>query len=81
MNKPIHGQPKPPHEIHGLEPVPPIACSFKLGDVVTYTNDQGCVFRNRTIIGFAKEVQSWGGFIHLGNDAWWFPVAPTSLSH
>ena len=78
--KRIHGQPKPAHEAHGLETAPPAPCSFAIGDSVTFTNDQGCEFPGRTVIGFAKEVQSWGGFIHLDKGAWWFPVTPESLT-
>jgi len=78
--KHIHGEPRAAHEIYGLQSEPPIPCAFKIGDSVTYTNDQGCKFNNRLVIGFAKEVQSWGGFIHLDSDAWWFPVKPQNLA-
>jgi len=78
--KPAHGETRPAHEVYGLEVEPPIPCAFKIGDVVTYTNDYGCKFPDKKVLGFAKKVQSWGGFVHLERDSWWFPVPPNSLT-
>lgn len=77
--KPIHGEKIPFHVSHGLEATPPVPCAFKIGDKVIFTNDYGLEF-NQIVTGFAREVQSWGGFIHLGENApWWCPVRPESL--
>lgn len=78
--KQIHGEAKPLHEVYGLRTEPPVPCKLKIGDVVTYRNDYGCTFPDRKVIGFSKEVQSWGGFVHLEKDAWWFPVPLGSLT-
>ena len=59
---------------------PPVACEFSAGDRVLYTNDYGAQF-DRTVRGFCREVQSYGGFVYLDADAWWFPVKAESLRH
>ena len=58
---------------------PPIPCDFKIGDIVTFTNEFGVSFSNKKIIGFSPEVTSTGRFIHLSKDAYWFPVPMESL--
>jgi hypothetical protein len=59
----------------------PQQCDLKIGDVVTFTNDQGLSFANRIVIGFAKpEHQLHGRFIHLHHDSPWFPVKRESLT-
>ena len=58
---------------------PPVPCDFKVGDIVTFTNEFGVSFPNRKIIGFAQEVTISGRFIHLSKDAYWFPVPMKSL--
>ena len=78
--KPIHGEPRPLHEIYGLESSAPVPCDIKIGDIVKYTNDYGVTFPEETVIGFSKKTQSWGGFIHLSKDAWWYPVSRKSLT-
>ena len=56
-------------------------CDLKVGDVVTFTNEYGVSFANRIVIGFAKlEDQLHGRFIHLHDEAPWFPVKRESLT-
>lgn len=80
ITKPIHGQPIPEWQSKGLQSEPPVICTYKLGDVVTYTNEYGAKFPNKVIIGFASDTSLGGRFIHLAEDAWWFPVKPSELS-
>lgn len=54
---------------------PPVACEFAVGDVVTFTNEAGVQFFNRTITGFAPVVD-YGRFIYWDNAAWWFATSP-----
>ena len=79
MTKPIHGEPVPLHIQRGLSATPPVECSFQIGDIVDYTNPQGLKSLRCVVIGFSEAVQSWGGFVHLDKDAWWFPVPAASL--
>lgn len=64
---------------------PPIECNFRVGDKVTFTNDQGVVFPGHTIIGFdsvdayAKSIMPWR-FIYIDYDCYWFPVKPENLT-
>ena len=58
---------------------PPLPCEFNIGDMVTFTNDNGVQFHGRVVAGFSPEVEN-GRFVYLDQDAWWFPVAPTNLS-
>lgn len=83
--KPIHGQAQSLCEKHGLKPVPPIDCEFKLGDRVIFTNDQDVKFE-QIIIGFSSNDDFYGRFIHaIGiNGTWdgcagWFPHHPSQL--
>lgn len=66
--------------IKTLKTEPPVECGFKVGDKVTFTNDNGCVFKNKIIIGFAADDSFYGRFIHLGpGECFWFPAKPSSL--
>lgn len=58
---------------------PPVPCEFKVGDIVTFTNEYGVSFEGRVIIGFAEDDSFYGRFIHLSKDAYWFPVRPSEL--
>jgi hypothetical protein len=58
---------------------PPVECGFKVGDVVTFTNEYGVKFENLVIFGFAKDDSFYGRFIHLFKDSYWFPVRPSEL--
>ncbi len=62
-----------------LSDVAPVPCDFKVGDVVTFTNEYGVSFPNNKIIGFSKEL-FYGKFIHTSNEAYWFPKSPESLT-
>ena len=55
-----------------LSPTPPIECGLSVGDVVDWENDYGVKWTH-TIIGFSSEVESYGGFIHMNTEAYWFP--------
>jgi hypothetical protein len=65
---------------HALrEPLTP--CEFKLGDTVTFTNDQGVKFYDKKITGFAKKDDYLHDkFIYLSTDAYWFPHSPQQLT-
>lgn len=66
--------------ISNLLTEPPVPCQFKVGDSVTFTNEFGVSFENRTVVGFANDPNdSYGRFIHLADDAYWFPKSPESL--
>lgn len=55
-------------------------CEFAIGDKVQFTNDQGCVFAPRTVIGFARPGSEVGGrFVYIDSDCPWCPVSPDSL--
>ena len=61
----------------------PCACAFKLGDRVSFTNDQGVTFEGLHVIGFeavcpGEEVRE--RFIHLDTCCYWFPKRPDQLT-
>ena len=58
---------------------PPLPCEFKVGDKVTFTNDYGVEFHDKTVTGFASTVEH-GRFVFLDIDSWWFPVRPKNLT-
>lgn len=58
---------------------PPVPCKLKVGDRVTYTNDYGVSFHDELVTGFSPTVESYGGFVYLDKDSWWFPVPPGAL--
>lgn len=81
--KKIHGQGVTLWERHGLQPVAPVPCNFKLNDRVIFTNDYGVLF-NQTVIGFSENDNFHGNFIHCITDTWegsagWFPHHPNQL--
>jgi len=46
--------------------------SLKVGDKVTFTNQNGCTFYNHEVLGFCEP---WDDhFIYLDLDCYWFPV-------
>ncbi len=57
---------------------PPIECNFKVGDIVTYTNDYDVSFHGLKVLGFDDEI-SYGRFVFLDTDSFWFPVDPEQL--
>ena len=61
--------------VEGLEKEPNIKCKFKLGDKVTFTNQYGVEFKDKTIIGFSHDgdLHKYGNHIHIDTDAYWFP--------
>lgn len=83
--KPIHGEAVPLWQQRGLEPVPPVPCPFKMGDLVTFTNDAGLKFPGKRVVGFGATADAMpptknhptpgmvGSFIYLDTDAHWFP--------
>jgi len=58
---------------------PPVPCDFRLGDRVTFTNDNGVSFNGHRVTGFSPTVEGDGRFIYLDFDCWWFPVKPENL--
>ncbi len=58
---------------------PPVPCDFKVGDVVTYTNDNGIAFHGKVVTGFSPAIEN-GRFVYLDNEAWWFASSPESLT-
>lgn len=53
---------------------PPEGVSLAVGELVTFTNPQGVVFKDRRVIGFDD------GKVHLsGNTPYWFGVPANSL--
>lgn len=76
-----------PHFIEGMkyplspdaQLAPPLPCEFKVGDKVTFTNDYGVEFHDKTVTGFASTVE-YGRFVFLDIDSWWFPVRPENLT-
>lgn len=79
--------PRKPHFIHGAtyplpidaEATPPVPCDYKIGERVTFTNDNGVVFPDQRITGFSPDILN-GRFVYLDFDCWWFPVKPANLS-
>jgi len=76
-----------PHFIEGAryplssdaQKLSPIPCEFKVGDTVTFTNDNGIAFPGHLVTGFAPEPVG-KRFIYLDYDCWWFPAEPESLT-
>lgn len=56
----------------------PLPCDFKVGDVVTFTNEYGISFEGLTVMGFL-ESELKERFIYLNTDAYWFPHKPSEL--
>lgn len=57
---------------------PPEPCELSVGDLVTFTNDYGAVFKNLTVTGFSARAD-YGRFVYFDSSSWWFPVSPGSL--
>lgn len=47
---------------------------LKVGDKVTFTNDNGCVFKGHEILGFDTNDFLPDNFIYLDVDCYWFPM-------
>lgn len=63
-----------------LEKTAPVECEFKIGDVVTFTNDYEVSFYGKVIVGFSNKENMFNGrFIHFDGEAYWFPVRPDQL--
>jgi hypothetical protein len=62
-------------EPHQYTTTPPEGCPFKPGDVVTYTNEFGIIFKGQKIYGFALEKDWLHGtdYILTEGGAYWFP--------
>lgn len=63
---------------YGLCEEPPVPCDLKVGDRVTYTNEEGLQFPGMIVIGFSRDDSFYGRFIHIARPsgdpgAWWFP--------
>lgn len=67
-----------------MSKVPPIPCNFKVGDKVTYTNDNGVKFPGKMVMGFCEKIDPDflpEKFIYLNLDCHWMPVDPAHLNH
>jgi len=56
---------------------------YKIGDRVTFTNSQGVIFENKTILGFCSEesnLHQYGYRYYLDKDSYWMPVEEKRLS-
>jgi hypothetical protein len=54
---------------------------FKVGDIVSYTNDYGVEFKGMKVIGFSNDegmIRN-KAFIHTSGGAYWFPNKPSSF--
>lgn len=47
---------------------------FRVGDIVTYTNEFGISFENRLIVGISKTNLFYDRRFYIAKDAYWFPV-------
>lgn len=67
---------------HLSDIVPNPKIDFKPGDRVVFTNDYGVSFPDMIIIAISKDNDLWkyGHCIYLGNESYWYPVKPESLS-
>jgi hypothetical protein len=70
-----------------LDQTAPFDCRFKVGDTVTFTNDYGVSFENKTVIGFVsqEEFDSKGSLenrrpIYIDTDCYWLGVQPCDLT-
>ncbi len=57
---------------------------FKVGDKVTYTNDNGAVFEGHTITKIDENQKTnmlakYGSIYFLDLDCYWYPVHPDNL--
>lgn len=74
--------------VASLETEPPVPCDLKVGDTVTFTNEYGVSFDGFVVIGFAKDTEFHGRFIHAcypgdrayNGCAYWFPKLPGELT-
>lgn len=57
---------------------PPFGCEFSVGDKVSFVNDYGVRFDNRTVVGFDLEPLC-GRYIYIDSDSPWMPVRPSHL--
>ncbi|GHA65961.1 hypothetical protein GCM10009007_03000 [Formosimonas limnophila] len=65
-----------------LTQVPPSHCDLKVGDGVTFTNENGVKFDDCVVIGFSDQ-HGYGRTVHIlsaeHDDAYWFPNKPEEL--
>jgi hypothetical protein len=59
---------------------PCLPCDLKPGDRVTYTNDQGVVFKGHEVKGFTKTDWLHGSIVYIDTDCWWMPKNPKNLT-
>ena len=65
--------------IKTISKTPPANCTFKVGDIVTFTNENGILFKDRKIIGFDDNPDN-NRTVYLSKDSYWFPVTAESLT-
>lgn len=85
--KKVHGAVDPIWRRLGLLERPPVECSLRVGDHVTYRNDYGVEF-DQEICGFSDGYmfETYGKFIHhccrggnIAGCAWWSASHPDAL--
>lgn len=64
----------------GLLQVSPRPSGFRIGDKVTFTNENGVVFEGHQVIGFTEDEFN-GRLVHIDTDCYWMPKTPKSLKH
>ena len=62
-----------------LQQNPPVECDLKVGDRVTFTNENGVSFEGYRVIGFEQDTSFYGRYIYLDKDSFWFPVRREEL--
>jgi len=53
---------------------------LEVGQKVTFTNEDGCVFPGHKILGFTEPFYEGGGCVYLDYDCYWFPAKVESLT-
>ena len=56
---------------------------FNIGQKVTFTNSNGCIYEGKTIVRQASKDETWGDeprYFIAPTDTPWFPVAESELT-
>ena len=55
---------------------------FKIGDIVTYTNDDGIEYKYHRIVAFGTKhyLAKYGHCVFLDKDSFWYPVKPGNIT-
>ncbi len=70
-----------PNQEVKMTSTPPEGCPWKVGDKVTFTNDQDVVFPGHKVMGFTLPGnECHGRTVYIDTDCYWFPKRPDSLT-